>query len=431
MTAEVAVMSPLGVALAADSAVSIGDQKIYTSAEKLFQLSEAAPVGVMVHDNAQFLGMPWETTIKEFRRHIGSQTYATAAEYAAKLLEFITANDMLFPEGAVNEFVGKQMYRMARWVRGKNLVDPNVDPDETTANIDQLQAWLVDSEARVAKGKLLESLHDQEEGTLSADIISRYGGSATEPIELAFGEQVVPAECRDAIKRHGFQLMLRGMLFDADSGLTVAGFGDAERYPSLTQVNVVGLLLRKMLHRGVKTVHVHEGPDGAEASDSWIVPIAQAEMVYTFIRGIEPELRSFIDDCTDELVRGVFDAILEDLKGKAPEIAEQLREEVSPHIETMLTGLSDRLDRRIHSYYVSPVMDMISALPKDELASVAESLVNLTKFKRRVSRQKETVGGPIDVAVITRGDGFVWVKRKHYFEPELNPRVIARYGRLP
>ena len=32
-----------------------------------------------------------------------------------------------------------------------------------------------------------------------------------------------------------------------------------------------------------------------------------------------------------------------------------------------------------------------------------------------------------NVAVITKGDGFVWVKRKHYFAPEYNPRVVARY----
>lgn len=60
---------------------------------------------------------------------------------------------------------------------------------------------------------------------------------------------------------------------------------------------------------------------------------------------------------------------------------------------------------------------------------MAEALVNLTKFRRRVTTARETVGGPIDVAVITKGDGFVWVKRKHYFEPEYNPRVIARYQR--
>jgi len=58
---------------------------------------------------------------------------------------------------------------------------------------------------------------------------------------------------------------------------------------------------------------------------------------------------------------------------------------------------------------------------------MAEALVNLTAFKRHVARQAETVGGPIDVAVISSGDGFVWIKRKHYFSPELNPHFVANY----
>jgi len=33
--------------------------------------------------------------------------------------------------------------------------------------------------------------------------------------------------------------------------------------------------------------------------------------------------------------------------------------------------------------------------------------------------QRETVGGPIDVAVLSKGDGFVWIKRKSYFDPRL------------
>lgn len=66
-------------------------------------------------------------------------------------------------------------------------------------------------------------------------------------------------------------------------------------------------------------------------------------------------------------------------------------------------------------------------LPKDELAAMAESLVNLTSFKRKVTLERETVGGPIDVAVISKGDGFVWIKRKHYFKPELNPQFLSKY----
>ena len=41
----------------------------------------------------------------------------------------------------------------------------------------------------------------------------------------------------------------------------------------------------------------------------------------------------------------------------------------------------------------------------------------------------ETVGGPIDVAVISKGDGFVWVKRKHYFPADLNNHFFRNYFR--
>jgi hypothetical protein len=58
---------------------------------------------------------------------------------------------------------------------------------------------------------------------------------------------------------------------------------------------------------------------------------------------------------------------------------------------------------------------------------MAESLVTLTSLKRRISMEHETVGGPVDVAVLTKGDGLVWTKRKHYFDPTLNHHFFANY----
>jgi len=68
-------------------------------------------------------------------------------------------------------------------------------------------------------------------------------------------------------------------------------------------------------------------------------------------------------------------------------------------------------------------------MPKDELAKMAQALVNLTAIKRRSTPSAETVGGPTDVAVITKGDGMVWIDRKHYFDSSLNPGFTANYFR--
>ncbi len=75
------------------------------------------------------------------------------------------------------------------------------------------------------------------------------------------------------------------------------------------------------------------------------------------------------------------------------------------------------------------MVELVASLPKDELASMAEAFVNLTSFRRKVTPEMETVGGPIDVAVITKGDGFIWIRRKHYFDPELNPQFFVNYYR--
>ena len=89
--------------------------------------------------------------------------------------------------------------------------------------------------------------------------------------------------------------------------------------------------------------------------------------------------------------------------------------------------LKDELEACIQSEQVTPVLDTVLSLPKNELAEMAETLVNLTSFRQRVSPDAETVGGPVDVAIISRGDGFVWIKRKHYFQAELNHQFFNNY----
>ena len=44
-----------------------------------------------------------------------------------------------------------------------------------------------------------------------------------------------------------------------------------------------------------------------------------------------------------------------------------------------------------------------------------------------MSPMEETVGGPVDVVFISKGDGLIWMKRKHYFNPDLNAHFFANY----
>jgi hypothetical protein len=97
--------------------------------------------------------------------------------------------------------------------------------------------------------------------------------------------------------------------------------------------------------------------------------------------------------------------------------------------EQVLARMAAEMTEFQQQQFWLPIVRVTSLLPKSELAAMAESLVNLTSFKRKVSMEAETVGGPVDVAVISKGDGFIWIKRKHYFNKELNPQFFANYFR--
>ena len=64
---------------------------------------------------------------------------------------------------------------------------------------------------------------------------------------------------------------------------------------------------------------------------------------------------------------------------------------------------------------------------RDKSVIDGEAVVNLEQIQQRMSMKTETVGGPIDVAVISKHDGFVWIKRKHYFDINLNPSFVETY----
>lgn len=61
------------------------------------------------------------------------------------------------------------------------------------------------------------------------------------------------------------------------------------------------------------------------------------------------------------------------------------------------------------------------AMPIGDAIGLAEFLVQVTIGFVRFCPGDLMVGGPIEVAAVTRHEGFKWVQRKHYYDVKLNP----------
>jgi hypothetical protein len=68
------------------------------------------------------------------------------------------------------------------------------------------------------------------------------------------------------------------------------------------------------------------------------------------------------------------------------------------------------------------VQPVHAAMPFADAIKLAEFMVDVTVKFRRFSLGADTVGGPIEVAGISRHEGFKWISRKHYYDPVLNPQ---------
>ncbi len=109
--------------------------------------------------------------------------------------------------------------------------------------------------------------------------------------------------------------------------------------------------------------------------------------------------------------------------------AKKLEKDIDDTSKKSIVELQKKMDEYCHRKHIDPIINTVAHLPKDELAAMAESLVHLTALKRKITlKDTESVGGPIDVAVISKGDGFIWIKRKHYFTPDLNAQFLANYN---
>ena len=73
---------------------------------------------------------------------------------------------------------------------------------------------------------------------------------------------------------------------------------------------------------------------------------------------------------------------------------------------------------------MDPILAAINTLPKQELADLTYSLVNITSLRRKLDSDIDSVGGNIAVAIITKGDGFIWINKINTVDFKLNPHVL-------
>jgi nucleoid DNA-binding protein len=409
-------MNKNAVALAADSAVTIGSTKTFNSANKLFMLSKHNPIGIMIYGDSELNFLSWETIIKNYRKELEKKSFNSVEEYATDFINFLNDNRLNFSEDNqkvrferfIETFVFSIRQNIIKSIQANINPQTQLTPQDFQNSIDSTIQKIKDM---FKNFKRITNFNADFEASLKkkyADILNSKLSLIQIPLTPKNSEDIV--DC-----------ILDYLCMDLDeiSGIVITGFGDNENYPSLISYKIKLFLNDQLIFSKDPIINVDYVKNG------FILPFAQKDTILSFLEGVSKDYRAFVYSTFSKIFDEFAPTIIESLPLE-DNIKKTYIKKTSKKIEEFRKIFLEE-EEKIRQKYFQPLLNAVSFLPKEELAAASEALVNLVSFKRRVSEDLETVGGPIDVAIISKGDGFIWIKRKHYFKPDLNPFYFKKY----
>lgn len=368
-----------------------------------------------MYNNTELISVPWEVMIKEYRRFLGDNKYPHLKDYVRDFFKFLSDHNYFTTE---EEQV-------------KHLYDQFIGYIDAIAY--EIQRDLKDGENFESKYiKHLINLQSQlEEGRKPnesmADLtLENFASRCEEGINLTISE----------IKKLSKQDIDKGVVTDLlysvfccriwisnCTGLVFAGYGDDDIYPSIYSYQTHCVIDGKLSY-------AHLTGEDCEIGSKWVAairPFAQRDVMDTIIFGVAPSVKNIYSENFIEPMRKMLNDLANQLETSSKDAANSLRSFALDGMEVYRDNYMSLCDETASAIYMKPFVNSVIPLDREDLAEFAESLIKLTSIKRKISLDQSTVGGPIDVMVISKGEGIIWMKRKHYFDPKLNHSFFDNY----
>ena len=358
MTSQVAVFNLEGVAVASDSIRTLtrgGMRRTFDTGEKLFDLGVGHRVVMLTSGSASLMRVPMSVLIEGFRASL-TEPFGSLADYATAFLAWLGSRVELSDAAAQDAHFGWQLRDYYGMVRS-DVMDaiahggPADEPWDSPSVIATVTRT-VDSLVDALKNRDdLQGINNRQD--------ENYLDAHRELIEFSYIDQVEGMPRTVAADWRLTQELPRLILQKAESWardcvVAFIGFGTDDPFPRQSTLTIHGVVNDQVR---------------AELREEARISVANSACVSSF--GQDDAIRTFLNGHRGEL-----------------------------HSEG---GLDD----------IGPVLEAIELLPRSELAGVAEALVGVQALSAALTCQQPTVGGPIDVVLVTRSHGVQWLRRKY------------------
>lgn len=409
MTTEVIIMNRQAIALAADSAVTVGKKRVWKGMNKLFSLGPVNDIAIMVYNGADFIGYPWEIIIKSFRSENGDNKFKSVSECADRFVSFLKEerfdlHDSMFKSQLI--FFVDEIENFKKYIgntKGKLYARKKI------------REYIEKQHERLNARKKLEGFYS------FSDFCHDYKDDFLVPlIKEAIGK--VPDSLNTEIIRFLYEMWSREFKSSHFTGVVIAGYGSMEYFPS-----VVSLAIDCKDRKALRWWRTDDDKMSISVSKdkSMVLAFGQGDITQLFMEGTERSARAFIGRILSEILDNKSERLIKAYISSDDErIVETARQKADNKI--IVDSINKEIEKFGKSTISNQILDVVRVLPKEELAAMARALVEVTALRRKMDSSIESVGGPVDVAVISKGDGLIWIDRKHYFELSKNSDFLDR-----
>lgn len=402
MTAEIGIVNRNGAVLAADSMATIRvfSTEKFILCEKVFNLSINHAVGIMIYGSAQFADTSWETIIKIYKTYIQIEPFNTLHEYGESFRSFLVYDRKIYNythEQELLEYVLEQCLMR---------VIPTLYEDKLTLSAKAQQIVNEYSEKQFLEGfdnnfiELFKREHSEYLINYINEINNiKFDDKTKDNLILLCGYLISKSNCLLDFKQY--------------TGIVICGYGKLDVFPSIIEYQIIGIVSGKLIYKLKNEVKI--GIEENSVSEK-ILSFAQRDVIDMYMTGIDPS----INEKLHERINNVFNNLYNKINSKLYEVLKNkfTIEEVKK-INSVGLELKEEIVKDLESIkkekYLNQFSAMIGLMRQEDLAILAQALVEMTSIRRRFTMDLETVGGPIDVAIITKVNGFKWVKKKQLY----------------
>lgn len=400
MTTQIILGNGHGIAVASDSAVTLGGRRTFDTSEKIYPLPLPHAVAVLHAGNVVFHGMPYSTIISSWIQSIGGHQLRYLQDYVESFSRFLCEeiHGWCDEEQQRDDFIESMNGEFQR-IWNRMFVERTVVSSDEALKIWQSEVeWITKDDNYTFDAKKIEVnfllvWHKQTEGSRSV----------SESVEYWFDDVPRTPEINDLIEKYVYK-SLEGHypLSDRSSAeLTFAGFGTHSLIPAYQTLKMHGALNGSIVWDKDDAEYAVRHSHGF----CLINVIGQNQAIVTFLQGYDPALRRVIHSASS----GAFEKKIEtestehERSGEhLPQLDPSIQNKMGELIEGAFADFGEKT--RLISFRSTVV-----AMPLASLATTAKSLVQIQELFLDSRGELPTVGGQVRVATITKSHGFKWV----------------------